>query len=149
MHFEVWLLVLLAIAIFAVCIYATCIPTYRIAEDEVPPPRTKRSSEQIYSGRDAEADRALAIQAKRLKEAASSTSLEGITYFEWLTECIKHLRSLWQDCSYDDAKHNIEGFLEMADMKYPDPDYKWTLRSARDLAIEVASDCGEDFGSNE
>lgn len=117
----------------------------KIVVDEV----RKAKERNVYSGRDGEAKRALEIQAKRMKVERQVDEVKlGITYFEWLTECIRHLRALWTDCSYDEAQFHIEAYMEMAELKFPDPDYVWTLSSARDFAKEVSLD-GEDFGANQ
>jgi hypothetical protein len=114
---------------------------YKEATDEV----KKKIDKGHY---DDEIKRVLRIQENKLKNNPKDTTDEGLTYFEWLNECIRHLQTLWIGCSYWDAKNNIEGMMEMAYMKFPDPDYEWTLQSARDFAVEVSYD-GECYGSNQ
>jgi hypothetical protein len=88
---------------------------------------------------------AQAMQAER--RARPERSTDGTTLEDWLEAFAKRLAELWRIDRGETRRLGRE-WLEMCDMRFPDPGYDWSLRGAVEMAEDYARENGEEYGAN-
>lgn len=96
---------------------------------------------------------ALAIQEDLIKrqyegDTESPRSIEGLTYGEWVHAACAALQAIWWGEKPTYIREMILGEMEIAGMKFPDPEYEWSYGAAKEFAKEIHSNYGEAYGSN-
>lgn len=112
----------------------------RHIEREVPKPAPKGDRTDMRAILDA--------QAKQAEQRARMTySAEGTTLADWADRFARRLVEVWM-IDYNEALRLTYEWLDLCDMRFPDPAYDWSLRSAVEMADEYMRENGEEYGAN-
>lgn len=62
---------------------------------------------------------------------------------EWISKAVDRILQIWPTMDRDRAWTEIKGAMEVAGMRFGDPDYDWSYDAAIEFAEEYARECGE------
>jgi len=85
---------------------------------------------------------ALDYQAKMAVERAQAGARSDAEFL-WLDAAARRIIELWPGTEYDTAKFWMRQYLSDCGMTFGDPDYIWTMATAREFAEEYVSEVGE------